>query len=190
MKKIITISGNLGSGKSTVSRYLSNDFGYAIISIGDLFRKIAEEKGMTINDFSEYIKDKPEYDKKIDEQVKEIGTQSDNLIFVSRVAWHFIPDSFNIFLYVDERVGTKRILDDTSRVGEKYIHYQEALEKIHRRFENSKIRYLKEYGIDITNPDNYDLYLDTTFLTPEQVTEIIVQEYIKYLSKNNKKKEV
>ena len=182
MKKIITISGNLGSGKSTVGNMLSNYFDYEILAIGDLVRNIAKKKGMTINEFNEYIKDKPEYDKIIDDQITQEGTDKDKLIFISRTAWYFVPESFKVYLYVNEIEGAKRILSDSIRINEKYYNQKEAIEKINKRFENSRNRYLKNYGIDITKIENYDLYLDTTDKSIDEVFNIIKEEYLKYLN--------
>ena len=188
MKKIITISGNLGSGKSTVSNMLSKNFNYDIVAIGDLVRSIASKKGMTINQFNEYIKDKPEYDRIIDEQIACQGENNTELIFVSRTAWYFIPDSFKVYLYVDEKIGAERILNDNIRLNEKYNNKLEALKNIKRRFENSKNRYLENYGIDITKKENYDLYIDTSDKSLEDVFNIIVEEYTNYLQQKTKKK--
>lgn len=189
MKEIITISGNLGSGKSTISRILREEFNYEILAIGDLVRDIALKKGMSINEFNEYVKDKPEYDKIIDYQIKETGTNNDKLIFVSRTAWYFLPQSFKIYLYVDEKEGAKRILKDDIRLNEKYENEEEAIKKVHKRFSDSKNRYMKNYGIDITDPNNYDLYIDTTNKTIDEIFNIIKIEYLNYLNQKIKRKE-
>ena len=188
MKEIITISGNLGSGKSTISRILQEEFNYQILAVGDLVRDIALKKGMSINEFNEYIKDKPEYDKIIDSQIEEIGTNNDKLIFVSRTAWYFVPQSFKIYLYVNEDEGAKRILKDNIRLNEKYENENEAIKKVHKRFNDSKNRYIKNYGIDITLSNNYDLYIDTTNKTVDEVFNIIKTEYISYLNQKLKRK--
>ncbi len=41
--KLISLIGRPGSGKTTVGRFLANDFGYARFSAGDLFRRVATE---------------------------------------------------------------------------------------------------------------------------------------------------
>ena len=64
----------------------------------------------------------------------------------------------------------------------KYYNQKEAIEKINKRFENSRNRYLKNYGIDITKIENYDLYLDTTDKSIDEVFNIIKEEYLKYLN--------
>src|SRR5262249_32736720 len=49
---LITISGLPGSGKTTVARVLSRRLGMPHIYAGDLFRKEAVERGMTLEDFN------------------------------------------------------------------------------------------------------------------------------------------
>ena len=44
----ITLTGNLGSGKSTICRYLEGKYGYEIYSTGKVQRKLAEDLGITV----------------------------------------------------------------------------------------------------------------------------------------------
>ena len=48
----ITISGLPGSGTTTVAKLLAERLGYKLISAGDVFRKLAMERGMTLEEFS------------------------------------------------------------------------------------------------------------------------------------------
>ena len=41
----ISITGDLGSGKSTVAKQLAKDLGFDYISTGTIFREIAKEYG-------------------------------------------------------------------------------------------------------------------------------------------------
>ena len=56
---------------------------------------------------------------------------------------------------------------------------QEAADKLTLRREREKKRYYDFYGVDITDMDNYDLVVDTTDKTPEEVAEAIAQAYLK-----------
>ena len=46
MHFIISLSGMLGSGKSTIGKMLAQELGYTFYSTGSAQRKIAQEKGM------------------------------------------------------------------------------------------------------------------------------------------------
>ena len=65
--RIITISGEPASGKSTVIKRLREKYeeeGYKvhIFSIGNEFRKMAQEKGLTIEEFNKYITEREDID--------------------------------------------------------------------------------------------------------------------------------
>ncbi len=42
---VIAISGEAASGKTTIARLLAWKLGYRAVSIGELFRKVAQERG-------------------------------------------------------------------------------------------------------------------------------------------------
>ena len=186
MKNIITISGNLGSGKSTVGELLAKRFGLTIYASGDLMRMIAQKHHMIINEFNDYLKLHREIDRLIDQEAMDLAEKEDYLLFVSRMAWYFIPTSFKVYLYVDEQEGAKRILQDQDRNSEHYENYQKALEGVYTRFEKSRIRFLDVYQVDIADPKHYDLYLDTTHLSISEVEEIISQQYLDFVNRKEK----
>jgi cytidylate kinase len=189
MSKIITISGNLGSGKSTVGALLANALDYEIYSVGDIVRRLASYIGMSINEYNDFIKDKPEYDKKVDDEIVQLALIRENLIFVSRAASFFVPKSFKVFLHVDEMEGAKRIISDKSRIGEHYDGVEDALSNVHKRFESARKRFMENYGIDIKDSSHYDLYLDTTHLSVEEVLRRVIEGYNKYLNLENLERE-
>lgn len=179
-KKNISISGTLGSGKSTIAKLIMKDYNYELISAGNIMRKLALEKGMSINSFVEYIKDKSYYDNIIDDEIKKMGNENTNIIFDSRIGWYLVPESLKIFLYSNEEVSAKRIHNDSSRVNETFASVDEAKVKIRERFINTISRLNELYNIDILNSNNYDLYIDTSYLTIEEVYEQVnsaIREY-------------
>ena len=50
----ITITGNLGSGKSSVAKILKEK-GYEYSSTGNIFRQLAMEKGMSVEAFNKQV---------------------------------------------------------------------------------------------------------------------------------------
>lgn len=101
IKHIITISGNLGSGKSAVSKLLAQELDFKVFAIGDIMRSLAGKKNMDINKFNTYLNNYKKLYSIIDNEVIELGKKEENLIFVSRLAWYFIPDSFKVYLYTE-----------------------------------------------------------------------------------------
>jgi len=182
--RIITISGNPSSGKSTVIRKLKNDYeekGYNvhIYSVGHEFRKIADERGITIEELNEYMSKRSEIDELIDSTVSKRGAEinskerpKDIFIFDSRLAFHNIPDSFSIRLTADDNVAGKRAFEDKDRG---YSTIEEAIQETMERKINEVERYGKRYGIDLQDPNNYNLVIDTSFSTIEDICEVIEQ---------------
>lgn len=186
--RIITISGEPASGKSTVIQRLREDYegqGYTvhIFSVGHEFRRIAQERGLTIDEFNEYMTKRGNIDQLIDSTVaqrgKEINSkerQKDIYIFDSRLAFHNIPNSFSIRLTVDDNVAGKRVFGDIKRGKEDtYDTLEDAVQKTHNRKVAEVERYKQRYGIDLQDPDNYNLVIDTSYATIEDITKIIEQ---------------
>lgn len=186
--RIITISGEPASGKSTVIQRLREDYegqGYTvhIFSVGHEFRRIAQQKGLTIEELNEYMIQREDIDQLIDSTVaqrgKEINSKErpkDIYIFDSRLAFHNIPNSFSIRLTVDDNVAGKRVFGDTKRGKEDtYDTLEDAVQKTHNRKVTEVERYKQRYGIDLQDPDNYRLLIDTSYSTIEDIAQVIEQ---------------
>jgi len=173
MVKIISITGDLGSGKSTVSGLLCKRLGYDYIYTGKIQREIANRYNMTTLELNKYSETHPEIDEEIDSTFKSLN-ESSNLIVDSRLAWFFIPKSFKVFLKTDLMVSVNRISDDKQRESEKYLSKEEAVNKIIARKESENKRYMELYGADCSDLSNFDLVVDTSFITPEEVADVII----------------
>lgn len=173
---IITISGNPGSGKSLIASILSKALNYKHISAGDLRGQMAIERGITIDELNKIGEIKPYTDKEIDLKIRKLGETQDNLVIDGRLAWHFIPQSFKVFLDVSELVGAHRIFRDNTRSDEKtYNNVQDVLEAVRERIASDKRRYSSYYQLEYDKKENYDLWIDTTMLTPKEVADIILK---------------
>ncbi|MBQ2115465.1 MAG: dephospho-CoA kinase [Lachnospiraceae bacterium] len=87
----ITITGNLGSGKSSVAKILKEK-GFEIVSTGNIFRQLAMEKGLSVEEFNKQVneaasKGDRSVDKMIDDMTTKIGEERDMVVFDSRLAW-------------------------------------------------------------------------------------------------------
>ena len=183
MTTIISLTGDLGSGKSTVSGILKERLNYDYIYTGKIQREIADRYGMTTLELNQYAETHPEIDKEIDATFKSLN-DSHNLIVDSRLAWFFIPKSFKVYIKVDVEVAAKRIFNDISRKSEKkYASLNEAVHNIIARKESENKRYIELYGADCSEMSNFDLVIDSSQLSPEDVADEIIQSF-NYL--NNK----
>jgi cytidylate kinase len=178
--KIITITGDLGSGKSTVSKLLCDRLGYDYVYTGKIQREIADRYGMTTLELNQYSETHPEIDEEIDSAFKSLGNAS-RYVVDSRMAWFFIPHSFRVFLKTDVEVAAERISADNQRKNEKYVSKEEAIQNIIARKTSENKRYLELYGADSSEPSHFDLVIDTSYLLPEQVADKLVSEYESWL---------
>jgi len=172
----ISLAGDLGSGKSTVAAILSEKYGAEIISVGRLQRAMAQKLGMDTCDFNKYMETHPEYDKNLDDNIKSYESKQGNYIFDSRMAWHFVPSAFSVYMKVDICESARRIIK-AGRNDEKYVSVEQAVERLKERRLSESERYKSFYGVDIKDMNNYNLVIDTTNSTPEQVAEIISERY-------------
>ena len=98
MKEKISLAGDLGSGKSTVSDILIARLGAKYYSTGAIVRSIAEKYGMSVGELNVYMETHPEIDHEIDDGLKALGELDEFLIIDSRMAWHFTKGTFPIYL--------------------------------------------------------------------------------------------
>lgn len=173
----ITIAGDLGSGKSTVANHLINNINYRIESAGMIFRRLAEEHGMTAKEFNQFIESNPKYDNMVDDAIKEMGSKEENIIFDSRLAWFFVPKSFKIYMYVDVDTATERIFNDKGRVSESYSDMATAKKEIIERRQSEVLRYKTFYNADINNFKNYDFIIDTSHASKEEVNDLVLDSF-------------
>ena len=172
----ISLAGDLGSGKSTVGAILKEKFGAEIVSIGRLQRSMAAEMGMDTCEFNRYQETHPEFDKILDTRLASYESLCGNFIFDSRMAWHFVPSAFSVYLKCDITEAAKRVAK-AGRSDERYSDEKEAADKLLLRREREKKRYADFYGVDITDMNNYDLVVDTTDKSVEEVAEAIIDGY-------------
>ena len=182
--KIISITGDLGSGKSTVSNLLCKRLNYDYIYTGKIQRKIANRYQMTTLELNQYAETHHEIDAEIDATFKSLNDSTD-LIVDSRLAWFFVPKSFKVFLQTDIIVSANRISGDQQRENEKYLSKEDAVKNIIARKESENKRYMELYGANCSDLTNFNLVIDTSHITPEKVADMIIAEYNAWLVKNN-----
>lgn len=173
---IITISGRQGAGKTTIAKKLAKELNYDFISVGDLQGELALEKGITITELMTLEKTETNIHKEIDEKTKKLGETKDNFVVEGWLAYHFIPHSFKIFLIVDEKVGCERIFNDYRPDEPKKETLEKTLENQRHRLKETQEGFQKAHGIDFLDQSQYDYILDTTNLTPEQITQKILEQ--------------
>ena len=181
MATIITITGDLGSGKSTVSGLLQKHLKYDYIYTGKIMRELADKYNMTTIELNKYAETHPEIDEEIDSTFKSLNNSS-NLIVDSRLAWFFIPQSFKVFLKTNLVVSAHRISNDNQRINERYSSKEEAAHKIIERKASENKRYMDLYGANCADITHFNLIIDTSFINPQKAADIILAGYKEWLT--------
>ncbi len=163
---IITIGGAVGSGKTTVAKALAKRFGLRHISAGEVFREMAKEKGMTLQEFSKYAENNHEIDKELDRRQIELARQG-NAVIDGRLTGWLIDADVKIWLTAPLEVRAKRVEKRENK------SFQTALEETRDREESEAKRYKEIYNIEISDMSPYDIVLNTQLWNAESVIEII-----------------
>jgi len=169
---IITIGGNLGAGKTTLSGRLVKALNYEELYIGGIMREMAAEQHMTIEKFYERLRHNPELERSVDERQAKLMSERDDLIVQGRIAWFFAKESpfkiFNLFLMVTPEVGAQRTKQRPEN--KDAVSVEEIATMNASRVKLELERYHALYGIEnFLNPTHYDFVLDTTALTEDEV---------------------
>jgi len=183
----ITITGDLGSGKSSVAKSLCEKLNYKYFSTGVIQRQIGKENGMNTLELNYFAEKNLDIDKYIDDFVIRLNdNKEDSFAIDSRMAWHFIRNSFKIYLTVDPIVAAKRVLADSQRDSEPIIEdiYEKSLNLLERRAAEDK-RFKSIYGVDCGDLNNYDLVIDTTNSSVEEISTLIFQLFTAFSNKAN-----
>ncbi|MDP2598617.1 MAG: cytidylate kinase family protein [Candidatus Liptonbacteria bacterium] len=110
---VITLGGNVGAGKSHVAKKLADTLGYKELHIGDLFREMASQEGLTIDEFYSQLKNDPVLERSVDARQEEFLKKNDNVIVQGRISWYFANSSpfrvLNVFLTADPATVAARI---------------------------------------------------------------------------------
>ncbi len=179
-KSIITIAGSLGSGKSSTAKAVAAALQYQHLSSGDMFRKMAQERGVSVEAINIAAEVQQDIDHKVDGWLQELGQKGESLVVDSRMAWHWMPDSFKVFLALDPATAAERVFENIQREGRVSEHastIDEVRASIDARFASEQKRYLSLYNVNPTDPLNFDIFINTKYNDLESVTDILIAAY-------------
>ena len=169
----ITISGPPGSGKTTACNRLSEILGLKAVVFGKIFREMAAEKHLSLNEFGALAEKDPSIDESIDSKILEIARENENIILESRLSAYMLSrnniPAFKIYLWASPEVRMSRI---GTREGQPL---EDAIKETLQRQESEAKRYKMYYDIDINDMSVYDLVVDTDKLDPDGVIDEIMK---------------
>ena len=171
----ISIAGNIGSGKSSVARRLGEITGWPIVSTGAIFRDLAARRGLTVLELNQQAETDRSIDDEVDGHLRRLAASGDRAIIDSRMAWHFVPASFKVYLVVDPLIAVERVYGAV-REDERYDSVEEAAQEVLARQHVEAERYLDLYGVHVDDWRNYDLVVDTTRIGVDDSADLIASE--------------
>ncbi len=175
-RRRFTVSGEIGSGKSSVAKLLAERTGAEYHSTGSLQRRLASGRQLSTLELNLVSEQEPTIDAEIDGYTRELAAGDSEFVIDSRLAWHFVPDALRVFLLVDTERAAARVLgDQRSRSDtERYRGADQAMRDIVARQESERRRFLGTYGVDLFRWSNYDLIIDTSEISAEEAVRLIL----------------
>lgn len=163
----VTISGPPGCGATTLANGLARALDCGWISGGDLFREIAEERGMSLSQLIAKADENDELDRALDRRLQTIAEQwgASNKPFVleSRLAGWIAGNRADLRIWLDAPEDVR--VERTER--------REEMEAEMRVREVSEAgRYESYYDIDVSDQSFYDLAINTARWSPNATVEI------------------
>ena len=169
---LITISGLPGSGKTTVARLVAEQLGLEHVYAGDLFRRQAAARGLSLDEYARRAETDHSIDRALDEQMQARAAR-DEAVLEGRLA-AFMADAarrpaLKVFLDAPEPVRAARIVAREGGAAEARLQETQAREASDAR------RYREIYGFDYHDRSRYDLVLSTDGRAPEELAADIVR---------------
>lgn len=177
----IAVSGFHGSGRTTHAKRLAESLGLRYLSSGMIFRQVAKEKGLSLEEMSRIAENDPEFDKLIDKRAKEESVGGGIVVDATLAGWMVEDPDLSIFLTAPFTARVNRIARREN------LSLEEAEKETRTREESERQRFLRYYGMDINDLSIYDVVLNTELFSPDGTARIlkkIVDEYCSEGSEN------
>ncbi len=151
----ITVSGLSGNGKGTVSEALAKEFGLQKISSGDLFRKIAKERGVSLEELAKSPTD--ELDDRLERSALRLAMEG-SVVLDGRLTGMAAGSNADCRILIECGMDEK-----AKRIAERdNFSLEEARKKLEERDSWNSAKYFRIYGTDGTDKKFYDAVINTT----------------------------
>ncbi len=175
----LALTGDPGSGKSAVGKALSKALGIPYYSVGAIQREMAAARGMNTLEFNRFAEGDFNIDQQVDSFSRELMRKSTDFVLDARMGWFFIPSAYKVYLSVQNNIAGKRTYADRKRNNELYASIEEAAKALKLRQQSEQARFHNIYDVELTALAQYDLWIDTSYVSPMEVLRVIKQEQFK-----------
>jgi len=145
-----------------------------MVSSGEFFRQMAEERDMTLEEFGELAENNIDIDKKVDDRM--INSAEPGMILEARLTGHLMNRSdkkaFKVWIKAGLDTRVRRIAE---RENNSEDEIEDLKERVKKREASERKRYKEYYDIDIKDTSFYDLVISSEENNPEEIVEAIME---------------
>ena len=157
---IITVSGDAGTGTTTLAKHLSTALNIPYSHAGAIFRQLAEQKKISLLELIKSTAHDLSLDQYVESELLKLMHSHTDLIVEGRLtsyqAWKHHITSFRILLTASPHIQAQRI---SQREG---TDYKQTLIDVQYRDRQDWLRYQNLYGISIDQQNTWNTLIVNT----------------------------
>ena len=180
MGLVVTIGGPHGTGKSTYAKMIARQFKLRYVSAGQLFRDLAKEKSVSLEELSKQAANSSDIDRMIDERSAAEAEKGDTVIEGQLAAW-MAKDLAQVRIYL-KAPDEERIARIANR---DHLNYEVARRQTLERERIQRERYRRYYGINIDDLSPYNIVIDTGSRSVESTSAELMSRIHQILRQHN-----
>jgi len=170
---VITLSGLPGSGTTTAALLVVRKTRFKYVNTREIFREMAEDRNLTVNTFGKLANEDPAIDRELDDRQIAYARRG-SVLLEGRLAGFMLKNAdvrcLAVWLEAPLEVRVRRVAERDS------VAFEAALELDLERERDERQRFIEFYDFDLNDTSIYDLVLDSSVLSPEQICQAVLHE--------------